>query len=98
MFFSPDGARLINPHPMNDRKQRSVIKEYKARLLSEGLVEDARGAAWFVLRPEEGGPGSSSSTDGNATDRRTAKYWAISYGTLLGAYLPYRIWAWKVFI
>ena len=43
-FFGPDGTtKLLRRHPLNNRQQLSVVKQYTRRVLEEGVLTVMRG-------------------------------------------------------
>ena len=70
-FFSPTGQRMIQRHPLNDRRQDQVLQEYIRSVESKGIVRGVRGDAWVCAACDPKDPARGDST-----------YWALTFATL----------------
>eukprot|EP00959_Pyramimonas_sp_CCMP1952_P433258 9072986-Pyramimonas_sp.AAC.1 len=55
-FFTESGQKSMVPHPLNERKQDTVLEEYTESIKEHGNVSGIRGDPWAVFSPGGVGP------------------------------------------
>eukprot|EP00959_Pyramimonas_sp_CCMP1952_P368765 7724312-Pyramimonas_sp.AAC.1 len=50
-FFTESGQRTMKPHPLNERRQDTVVAEYTESIKEDGNVAGVRGDPWAVFSP-----------------------------------------------
>ena len=51
-WFDQNGRPNIQRHPLNMRKQDSVLERYVASILQKGIFTGVRSEAWMVFSPK----------------------------------------------
>ena len=54
-FYNASGNMLMRRHPINNRAQQQVLRQYVATVKEVGIIPGVRGQPWGVL--SEGGDG-----------------------------------------
>eukprot|EP00959_Pyramimonas_sp_CCMP1952_P304293 6368476-Pyramimonas_sp.AAC.1 len=50
-FFTEGGQKTMEPHPLNKRRQDSVVRDYADGVKIDGAVQGVRGEPWALFSP-----------------------------------------------